>query len=312
MTNPPIVKTKDGIQWYIEQQGSGPHLILIPSGEGDCGSFAKTAAILAQDFTVTTFDMPGMSRTVAPTSAVKDVTGPILAKQIVGLLDELKIKVATFYGCSKHGELFDLTFLRRPIMVYPTYISYSSKLPRPNVSSSFTPKRVLTKIRLTHPGSAGAATLSLVAFHPERVQSAIVHEVPLHTPPVLAKLAELDDEDIIKLCQHRFESDFIEDMGAWNGLGPEYLARLDKNYPTWIRGYTTKLTDLKLSNEELTRKPITWTIGALSAAGMFFDNVVRATKAGIEVGLLNSKHFPQVTIPRDLAEHIKGAALKHL
>jgi len=239
---------------------SSPHLILIPSGEGDCGSFAKTAAILAQDFTVTTFDMPGMSRTVAPTSAVKDVTGPILAKQIVGLLDELKIKVATFYGCS----------------------------------------------------SAGAATLSLVAFHPERVQSAIVHEVPLHTPPVLAKLAELDDEDIIKLCQHRFESDFIEDMGAWNGLGPEYLARLDKNYPTWIRGYTTKLTDLKLSNEELTRKPITWTIGALSAAGMFFDNVVRATKAGIEVGLLNSKHFPQVTIPRDLAEHIKGAALKHL
>jgi hypothetical protein len=74
----------------------------------------------------------------------------------------------------------------------------------------------------------------------------------------------------------------------------------------------TKLTELKLSNEELTRKPITWTIGALPPAGMFIDNVVRATNAGIEVGLLNSKHFPQVTIPQALAEHIKEAALKHL
>jgi hypothetical protein len=47
-----------------------------------------------------------MSRTLAPASAVKDVTGPILAKQILGLLDELKIEVATFYGCSKENKFF--------------------------------------------------------------------------------------------------------------------------------------------------------------------------------------------------------------
>lgn len=53
------ILAKDGINWYYERQGSGPHLILIPSGEGDCGNFAKTATLLAASFTVTTFDMPG-------------------------------------------------------------------------------------------------------------------------------------------------------------------------------------------------------------------------------------------------------------
>lgn len=76
-----MVKAKGGIEWYIEQQGSGPPYILIPSGEGDCESFAKIAAILAQDFSVTTFDMPGLSRSIAPASAVENVTGPLLAEQ---------------------------------------------------------------------------------------------------------------------------------------------------------------------------------------------------------------------------------------
>jgi hypothetical protein len=63
-----IVKTQDGIEWYCEQQGSGPNLILIPSGEGDCFSFSKTASLLSTTFTVTTFDTPGFSRTTAPDS----------------------------------------------------------------------------------------------------------------------------------------------------------------------------------------------------------------------------------------------------
>lgn len=93
-------QSQEGITWHVEQRGHGPNLVLIPSGEGDCESFAHSAAILATDFAVTTFDMPGMSRTSAPPEAVKDVTGPKLARQVVGLLDVLGIDVATFYGCS--------------------------------------------------------------------------------------------------------------------------------------------------------------------------------------------------------------------
>jgi hypothetical protein len=80
-------------------------------------------------------------------------------------------------------------------------------------------------------------TLSLVAFHPERVQSAIVHEVPLHTPLQLAQLAKLSDEEIIEICQERYESDLIGDIDAWHDLSPEFHARLAKNYPLDQRLY---------------------------------------------------------------------------
>lgn len=59
MAKASTILAKDGIEWYYEQQGSGPHLVIIPSGEGDCSSYDKVAAILAKRFTVTTFDMPG-------------------------------------------------------------------------------------------------------------------------------------------------------------------------------------------------------------------------------------------------------------
>jgi pimeloyl-ACP methyl ester carboxylesterase len=51
-----------GIDWYCELRGSGPSVVLIPSGEGDCGSFARVADELAKNFNVLTFDMPGFSR----------------------------------------------------------------------------------------------------------------------------------------------------------------------------------------------------------------------------------------------------------
>lgn len=225
-------------------------MILIPSGEGDCGSFAKTAVTLAQSFTVTTFDMPGMSRSIAPALAMKEVTGPLLATQIIGLLNELKIENATFYGCS----------------------------------------------------SAGSAALSLAAFHSERVKSVIVHEIPLHAVAHLDQLSKMDEHHIVNACRHIFGTILNDDHNAWEGLGSEYHARLDKNYGPWLRGYFPYLVQLKLSNEEFTRSPVTWTIGSLTPAGLFLDNVVRATQAEIDIGLLESKHFPHIKIPETFAE----------
>jgi hypothetical protein len=122
----------------------------------------------------------------------------------------------------------------------------------------------------------------------------------------------MDDAELVKTCQDTFVNYFNEDMAAWEALGPEFHARLAKNYITWIRGYTRLFDDLKWSNEELNRRPVTWTIGGKMPAASFYDNVVVATKAGIEIGLLDSKHFPQVSIPEALAEHIKTSALKYI
>lgn len=100
------VKDQHGITWYYEQEGSGPHVVLIPDGFGECQMFDKSVSIIAAaGFTVTTFDTPGMSRSHdAPPEAVKDVTGQKLAGQIIGLLDTLGIsEPVAFWGSSSGG-----------------------------------------------------------------------------------------------------------------------------------------------------------------------------------------------------------------
>ena len=254
------VKSKDGIDWYCERRGSGPDVILIPSGEGDCESFSKVAALLANSFTVTTFDMPGMSRTTAPESAMESISPSKLAAQVVGVLDELSIDKATFWGCS----------------------------------------------------SGGLAALALAAEYPDRVRNVVVHEVPVGRPDSsMPPLQKMDDEAIVEACQHMFSTVFCEDAEKWHGMGPAYHDRLKKNYVTWTRTYYS-LTNRSFTNEELTRRPVRWTIGALTPAGRFYQNVVDGYAAGIPVGLLPSMHFPQITVPEALAEHIKAAVEDHL
>ena len=94
----------EGIDWYCQQQGQGPTIVLVPSGEGDCTSFDPVAARLADRFSVLTFDMPGFSRTSAPPDP-RDLTPVKAADQVAALLRSLGIDKATFYGCSSGGAL---------------------------------------------------------------------------------------------------------------------------------------------------------------------------------------------------------------
>ncbi|OQU97810.1 hypothetical protein CLAIMM_03694 isoform 2 [Cladophialophora immunda] len=96
------ILTKDGINWYYEQEGTGPDVVLIPDGLGECQMFDRPMSTIARaGFKVTTFDMPGMSRSsAAPPETYQDVTGQKLAAYIVTLMDELGIKAASVWGCS--------------------------------------------------------------------------------------------------------------------------------------------------------------------------------------------------------------------
>ena len=91
-----------GINWYCEKRGSGPVIVLIPSGEGDCGSFAKVAEELSDEFTVWCFDMPGFSRSGPPPLPGKQNTLE-LADQVAALIESLAIWPATFYGAGSGG-----------------------------------------------------------------------------------------------------------------------------------------------------------------------------------------------------------------
>lgn len=96
------VTTKDGTIWYYEQEGSGPHIVLVPDGLGECELFDKPMSTIASHgFTVTTFDMPGMSRSSnAPPDTYQDVTAQKLSRSVIGILDALDIEFASFWGCS--------------------------------------------------------------------------------------------------------------------------------------------------------------------------------------------------------------------
>lgn len=109
------IETSDGISWHIEifhpgdnatsAESANEYIVLIPSGEGDCQTLTNIARLLSFSgpYNVLTFDMPGFSSTTASPEAHANVTPQLLAKQILGLLDNLSIHRATFFGCSSGG-----------------------------------------------------------------------------------------------------------------------------------------------------------------------------------------------------------------
>lgn len=88
-----------GIDWYCESTGTGPQIVLIPSGEGDCSTFANTMEALSGSFSVLTFDTPGFSRSGIPAD-FEQLRFDTLGAQVAMLVRSLGIEKATFYGCS--------------------------------------------------------------------------------------------------------------------------------------------------------------------------------------------------------------------
>ncbi|KAF2103753.1 zearalenone hydrolase [Rhizodiscina lignyota] len=257
------ITTKDGITWYYEQEGSGPHVVLIPEGMGDCHMFDKPMSLIADNgFTVTTFDMPGMSRSSdAPTESYEEVTAQKLARYIVGLLDELRIDLATFWGSS----------------------------------------------------SGGSTVLALASGYPDRVRNGMPHEVPTYDMEYLSALLKEDDETIARTLSELMPPVAADDTTVWHALGEETLARLWKNYPRWARGYLLTLPHSSpVGKEDLVKRPLDWSIGALSPTATFFDNIITAVKAGVSIGVIPGKHMPYLSDPEAFAKNVVDTTRKYL
>jgi pimeloyl-ACP methyl ester carboxylesterase len=168
--------------------------------------------------------------------------------------------------------------------------------------------------------SAGLAALSLVARHPEVVRNAIVHEAALINDYPLPEIVEalsglnnLNDEAIVDVCKDLFRNRFNNDGKAWDAVGEEYHRRLGKNYVTWVRHYMwTGLANRTYTAEELTCRPIAWSIGGYSEVWFGVSNLRVAQRANLNVDILPCKHFPQVEIPGLLADRIRRCAEQHL
>jgi pimeloyl-ACP methyl ester carboxylesterase len=103
--------TVNGAELYYEVRGVGPPVLLIMGATGDGGHFDTLADLLADEFTVVTYDRRGNGRSPAP--AGWTTTSPEeQADDAAGLVDVLAVGPTAVFGTSSGGN-FALWMLTR-------------------------------------------------------------------------------------------------------------------------------------------------------------------------------------------------------
>jgi hypothetical protein len=77
---------------------------------------------------------------------------------------------------------------------------------------------------------------------------------------------------------------------------------------TWAHHYVWEGLDRQYNPQELTKRPIAWSVGGFSEVWLGVSNIRVAESTGIGLEILPCKHFPQVEIPEILANHIREQA----
>jgi acetyltransferase/esterase len=84
---------------YYERRGSGPALVMVAGGGGDCGAYSPLASILATEYTVITYDRRGNSRSVLQGPPVR-ITIKEQSDDAVAVLRANGFETASFFGNS--------------------------------------------------------------------------------------------------------------------------------------------------------------------------------------------------------------------
>jgi pimeloyl-ACP methyl ester carboxylesterase len=163
----------NGATFYYEQQGSGPSVLFIAGSTGDAGNFTRTADLLADEFTVVTYDRRGNSRSPRPagwtTTSVAEQ-----ADDAAGLIQAHGLSPAMIFGASAGGPIALDLMIRHPslaragILQEPTIFSL---LPDP--TAALAPRRALIKEALPTKGPRGAIEALMRYLNDDAVFAAI-------------------------------------------------------------------------------------------------------------------------------------------
>jgi pimeloyl-ACP methyl ester carboxylesterase len=93
------VAQADGASLYFERRGSGPPLLLIPGGGGDCAVFGPLTDALAGMYTVISYDRRGNSRSSRPPDRVPTTLAE-QAADALAVLDPSGCRRARIFGSS--------------------------------------------------------------------------------------------------------------------------------------------------------------------------------------------------------------------
>jgi pimeloyl-ACP methyl ester carboxylesterase len=105
--------TANGATLFYELRGSGPPVLFIQGATGDGGTFDRAAELLADEFTVLTYDRRGNSRSPLPAGQA----GTSIAEQAddaAALLRALDLAPATIFGTSGGAIILLELLLRHP------------------------------------------------------------------------------------------------------------------------------------------------------------------------------------------------------
>ena len=103
----------NGAEFYHEVRGSGPPLLFVSMGGGDAGEWEPVAEILAEYYTVVTYDRRGNSRSPGPDGWKP---GPVSERSddAASLLDALDMVPALVVGCRGGATVVIDLIARRP------------------------------------------------------------------------------------------------------------------------------------------------------------------------------------------------------
>jgi pimeloyl-ACP methyl ester carboxylesterase len=89
----------NGAEIYHEVRGGGPPVLLIQGATGDGGTFKQVADLLADEFTVVTYDRRGNSRSPRP-EGWTNTSIDEQADDVVGLIEALGLAPTVVFGTS--------------------------------------------------------------------------------------------------------------------------------------------------------------------------------------------------------------------
>jgi pimeloyl-ACP methyl ester carboxylesterase len=178
----------NGASLYYERQGTGPAVLFIAGSTGDAGNFTRTADLLANEFTVVTYDRRGNSRSPRPpgwkTTSVAEQTD-----DAAGLIRALGLSPAVVFGASAGG------LIALDLMIRHSYLLRAGILQEPSIFSvlpdpmaALAPRRALVEEALRTKGPRGAVEALLRYLNDDFVLAAI-------PPDVLGRM--LDNADTI-------------------------------------------------------------------------------------------------------------------
>jgi pimeloyl-ACP methyl ester carboxylesterase len=105
--------TVNGTELYYEVLGTGPPVLLIMGATGDGGHFDAIADLLADEFTVITYDRRGNGRSPAP-PGWQTTSAEEQADDAAALLDALETGPAAAFGTSSGGTFALCLLVRHP------------------------------------------------------------------------------------------------------------------------------------------------------------------------------------------------------